>query len=65
MDDAADQQKNFDNNLEKFGKSFDAQLAIIVAAALDGRLQEALTKKMKPINYEMKKRLFDGYGPSI
>jgi hypothetical protein len=48
MNDAADQLKTLDNNVEKLGKSFDAQLAITVAAALDGRLQEALTKRWSP-----------------
>lgn len=63
MHKAADKLKNFDSNVEKLGKGFDAQLAITVAAALDGMLEEALARKMKPLNREMKRRLFEGYGP--
>ena len=65
MHNAADKLKHFDSNVEKLRKGFDAQLAIAVAAALDGALEEALARKMRPINRGMKRRLFEGYGPTI
>jgi DNA-binding MltR family transcriptional regulator len=62
MDDSENIVKRFDNIMENFG-SADAQVAILVAAKLEESLKEALLTKMQPINYEMKKRIFDGYGP--
>jgi DNA-binding MltR family transcriptional regulator len=63
MDNSDDIVTRFDNIMENFGKNFDAQLAILVAAKLEESLKEALLTKMRPINHEIKKRLFEGYGP--
>ncbi len=40
-----------------------ANLALVIPAIIDSALGAALEKKMVPLSSEMKRRLFDGYGP--
>jgi DNA-binding MltR family transcriptional regulator len=62
MDNLEEIRTRVDDIMENFG-SGDSQVAILVAAKLEESLEEALLTKMQPINCEMKKRLFEGYGP--
>jgi DNA-binding MltR family transcriptional regulator len=62
MDNLEEIRTRVDDIMENFG-SGDSQVAILVAAKLEESLEEALLTKMQPINHEIRKRLFEGYGP--
>jgi DNA-binding MltR family transcriptional regulator len=50
------------SSTEKLGRQTHAGAAMIVAAALDRLLEEALVTKMVPLNREMRDKLFGDYG---
>jgi hypothetical protein len=63
MSDLSDHINDFITSVRRLQARTHAEIGIVAAAIIEEKLTEALLTKMRPLSGEMKKRLFEGYGP--
>ena len=63
MNNLSDSINEFIASIRRVQARTHAEIGIVAAAIIEEKLAEALLTKMRPLSGEMKKRLFDGYGP--
>jgi DNA-binding MltR family transcriptional regulator len=63
MSNLSEQITQLINNIRAVQARTPAEVGIVGAAIIEEQLLRALLTKMRPLSGEMKKRLFDGYGP--
>jgi DNA-binding MltR family transcriptional regulator len=63
MSNLSEQIAEFVNNIRKLQARTHAEVGIVGAAIIEEKLEKALLTKMRPLSGEMKRRLFEGYGP--
>jgi DNA-binding MltR family transcriptional regulator len=63
MNNLSEQITELISNIRAFQARTHAEIGLVGAAIIEQQLLRALLTKMRPLSGEMKKRLFDGYGP--
>jgi DNA-binding MltR family transcriptional regulator len=63
MSNLSEQITELISNIRALQARTHAEVGIVGAAIIEEQLLRALLTKMRPLSGEMKKRLFDGYGP--
>src|SRR6202171_4414435 len=63
MNNLSDEINEFIASIRRVQARTHAEIGIVAAAIIEEKLSEVLLTKMRPLSGEMKKRLFDGYGP--
>ncbi|SRR5216683_899646 len=63
MNNLSEQITELISNIRAHQARTHAEIGLVGAAIIDQQLLRALLTKMRPLSGEMKKRLFDGYGP--
>lgn len=63
MSNLSEQITELINNIRALQTRTHAEIVVVGAAIIEEQLLRALLTKMRPLSGEMKKRLFDGYGP--
>jgi DNA-binding MltR family transcriptional regulator len=63
MNNLSEQITELISNVRALQARTHAEIGVVGAAIIEEQLLRALLTKMRPLSGEMKKRLFDGYGP--
>jgi len=63
MSNLSEQITELISNIRALQPRTHAEIGVVGAAIIEEQLLRALLTKMRPLSGEMKKRLFDGYGP--
>ena len=63
MNNLSEQITELISNIRALQPRTHAEIGVVGAAIIEEQLLRALLTKMRPLSGEMKKRLFDGYGP--